>query len=165
MKVFNQDTRGGLFNNYESVGTSNPDNSDAYLYSILADLEQFRDEEGGFQLMLCYPEITWGQDGKVCNVWRQTSNPYTDSEITGFQAIDLAFDMDSYNRPWGGLGHTAKNARRTGMDDSPLESRWYCAVGAYKYWREDGFIPGPRGSGSGNANNRMVTKVSLYVKA
>ena len=143
MKVFNHDTSGGRFKDYESVGLSNPDNSDSYLYSILADLEQFRDEEGGFQLMLCYPEITWGQDGKVCNVWRQTSNPYTDPEITGFQAIDLAFPFASYLRPFGGLGRTVVKTGRTAVDDSPGENHWFYAIGAYKYWRQEGFIPGP----------------------
>ena len=62
VKVFSHDTRGGRFKDYESVGLSNSNDSDAYLYSILSELEQFRDEEGGFQFMLCYPEITWGED-------------------------------------------------------------------------------------------------------
>ena len=107
-------------------------------------LEDYRNSEGNFHFKLCYPELTWGRNGKTCNEWIQSSNPYTDTTISGFEEIFLAFDTDSNNESWKGLGkNSAGNDARTIMDDSPTQSYWYSAIGAKSAWR-NGKIPGPR---------------------
>ena len=62
--------------NYEAVG-SNPDSK---LYSILDQLEDFRNSKGKFQFKLCYPELTWGKDGVLvtdAQMDRQETNKWT----------------------------------------------------------------------------------------
>ena len=97
--MFSHNVSGGLWTDHEEVGSKNVDNPDAKLYSILNKLENYRNKEGKFKFKLCYPELTWGKNGSNCNEWFQTSNPYTDSTITGFQEIFLAFDVNSYGNP------------------------------------------------------------------
>ena len=156
-KVFSHDLSGGLFTSYAEVGSKNPDNPDSKLFSILNQLETYRNSEGKFQLKLCYPELTWGKDGKTCNEWIQSSNPYTDSTITGFEAISLAFDKNGDLNEWKGLGkNSAGNDGDAFVDDTPSNAYWYSAIGAKKAWY--GGIPGPRHSAIS-----AISKVELYV--
>ena len=129
------------------------------MYSILNQLENYR-KDGKFQFRLCYPDLARGRNGKSCNEWIQTSNPYTESTITGFQEISLAFDKNSNNQKWSGLGrNTPGNDIFTIIDDAPTSRYWHSAVGAMKYViNVDGKIPGPRGT-----KNQLIQKVELYV--
>ena len=71
VKVFSHDTGGGLFSSQEEALNKNPDNPDAELFSILDQLENYRDHEGILHFKLCYPELT-GVGGGHCNEWTQT---------------------------------------------------------------------------------------------
>ena len=53
-------------------------------------METMRFPDGYFHLQLCYPGAVAGQYN-ACNEWKQTSNPATESQITGFEAVDLYF--------------------------------------------------------------------------
>ena len=157
LKVFSHNTSGGLFSNKAGVLESNPTNSNADLFSILYKLEEFKDSNGNFHFKLCYPELK-GIGGKSCNEWIQSSNPFTAHTITGFRAIHLAFEKNSYYQPWAGLGRNLPNLQRnTLIDDAPTRGNYYSAIGAFTYWPDSTkrTIPGP----SPNA----VTKVELYV--
>ena len=127
----------------------NPDNPSASLYSKLDQLECYRTHEGKFHLKIVYPEL-----GRS-NEWKQKSNPVTDTEIKGFQAIKLDMKKDGQLKPWGGLGlcHNKKAL----MCDTPTRrpGYWWMAVGAKYDWPK-GRIPGPQGV--------SVRKVEIYVK-
>ena len=164
-KVFSHDIFGGLFANYKDVGSKNPEDPDNKLYSILDKLEDYRNSEGNFQFKLCYPELTWGKEGKTCNEWIQSSNPYTNSTITGFEEISLAFDRNGGYEDWNGLGrNTPGNDIHTVIDDEPSIDDWHCAIGAMYNWRldkaENISIPGPVHPKSGWF---AASKVELYV--
>ena len=148
---------------HEEVGSKNVDNPDAKLYSILNKLEDFRNKLGQFKFKLCYPELTWGINGSNCNEWFQTSNPYTDTAITGFEEIFLAFDENSYHNAWVGLGKNIAGgpSNSTVIDDSPTGDQFYTAIGGKKYLIK-GQIPGPKHPKDWYKYSG-VTKVTLYV--
>ena len=125
------------------------------MFSILDQLENYRNAEGNFHLKLCYPEAT-GEDGGHCNEWVQTSNPATDTTITGFQAISLAFKLDGYRNPWVGLGRSPAGYTQTFMDDAPSRSHWWSAIGSTSYFGGSDTIPGPLPN--------KIKKVEIYVK-
>ena len=157
VKVFSHDTGGGLFSSQEEALNKNPDNPDAELFSILDQLEDYRDHEGILHFKLCYPEIT-GVGGGHCNEWTQTSNPLYYSTIQGFQAIALAFPHDGNKKPWQGLGRSF--AKYSVLDDTPSDDTWWTAIGATAYSasehiQSDDCIPGPL--------PHLVTKVELYI--
>ena len=159
-KVFSHDTRGGVFSSQADVANKNSDNPSAYLFSILDQLERFRETDGKFKFKLCYPELAWGVGGRTCNVWRQSSNPLTETTIKGFESISLAFTKDSYLRDWRGLGKSPSNYPYAAIDDAPTESAWWTAIGATRL--HYGKIPGPRSDRASNID--AVTKVQLYVQ-
>ena len=157
IRVFYHNTDGGLFSSPEDALSKNMDNPTAELYSILGQLEDY--QSGGiFHFKLCYPELVGVNDGDGCNEWMQTSNPATESTITGFQPISLSFPYNSYLQNWVGIGKDISGHGATFIDDAPNEINWYTAIGSYKYWGEQGAttIPGPRGENA-------VKKVELYV--
>ena len=160
IKVFSHDTSGGLFSKKDQVLKSNPENSDADLYSILYRLEEFRNSERNFQFKLCYPEII-GIGGKSCNEWIQSSNPATDSDITGFKPISMAFVKNSINQEWKGLGiNLVGNQRYSLIDVAPSHSFWFTAIGAFSNWRGADKIPGPRVEPY--SSKSPTTKVELF---
>ena len=155
-KVFQHNTAGGLFSSLEDALNKNPDNPDADLYSILDQMENFRNQDGTFHLRVCYPELS--VNGSSCNEWIQSSNPVTETEITGYQAISLAFTKNGNNNAWKGLGLEKTN--NTLIADCPKNAqKWWGAIGAIE-WIPDvvgvipGVIPGPK-------NHQPVTKVVL----
>ena len=77
-----------------------------------------------------------------CNEWTQTSNPATNSTITGFRAISLDFSYNGRGEDFGGLGLC--KAPSTLICDTPGDGSYgYSAIGALAF---DGVetIPGPR---------------------
>ena len=143
---------------------SNPENTNADLFSILYRLEEFRNTEGNFQFKLCYPEIK-GIGGKSCNEWIQSSNPATDSIITGFKPISLAFVKNSINQDWKGLGiNPGKYSSLRLIDDAPTHPWGFSAIGAFEYWKVQGdsrrLIAGPRLYPDIKS---VTTKVELFV--
>ena len=164
-KVFSHDTSGRYFSTKEQVLKSNPDNSDAGLFSILYRLEEFRNGDGKFQFKLCYPEIQ-GIGGKRCNEWIQSSNPTTDSTITGFQPISLAFVKNGVNSDWEGLGinQGPRNQGPTLIDDAPSHYNYYSGIGAFSQWVSSPggpTFPGPRIEP--HEIKSPTTKVELFV--
>ena len=162
VKVFGHDTAGGLFSRREDALTKNEDNPDAQLFSILNQLEGYRGSDGNFQFKLCYPELN------KCNVWIQSSNPATESDITDFQAISLAFNKTGLQRGWTGLGRNTQNyvEERALIDEASTHGYWFMAVGAFGFWPsiKDGTIPGPWFDPSGQmAQSSAIKIVELYV--
>ena len=153
-KVFSHNTVGGLFSSKQDALSRNPDNPNAHLFSILDKLENYRNNEGRFHLKLCFPEVS-GAGGGHCNEWTQTSNPATETTITGFKAISLAFTKTGDNNPWAGLGRS-QGSSNTLIDDAPSEHSWWSAIGAtvHSNWLQAGSIPGPV--------NHGVKRVELY---
>ena len=131
-------------------------------------MEDYRNLDGKFKLKLCYPELAWGKNGKNCNEWYQTSNPFTNSTITGFQEIFLAFHINSNKYAWGGLGINTKGPNHYAIiDDSPTRDNYFCAIGVKNYWPKDGLIPGPRHPDivdNIESTYTGITKVVLYVE-
>ena len=127
VKVFSHNTAGGLFSSQDDAVNKNPGNPDAELFSILDQLEDYRDHEGIFHFKLCYPEIT-GVGGGRCNEWTQASNPVYYSTIQGFQEISLAFLRDGNNNSWRGLGRS--HSKFSFLDDTPADDTQWTAIGA-----------------------------------
>ena len=157
--MFSHDTSSGVFSEPSAALRINPDNPGAAQFSILDQLEDFRSSDGKFRLKICYPELTWGVDGKKCNEWIQTSNPIRESRILGYQPISIAFPRNGQVQTWGGLGRQKQGWAEALMDDTPEEKTWHMAIGA-TYHEPVGKIPGP----IGQENNYGITKVQLFVK-
>ena len=151
VKIFGHHTSGGLFSSKDDAMTKNPDNPSAKLFSILSKLEKYRDGDGNFQFKLCYPGLV------KCNEWIQTSNPATETNITGFKAITLTFETNGYKGgEWAGLGKNISWG--TLIDDTPSQVNWHCAIGARAYWPNKPKIPGPAGQIPNG-----ITDVELFV--
>ena len=156
--MFSHNTTGGYFTS-DDVLSKNADDPDAPLFSKLDQLEDFRDAEGSFQLKLCYP-MESGMDnddddgGAICNEWIQTSNPATESKITGFTPLHLEFDANGFNESWKGLGKNTKYSQNTFIDDTPGRGGRYSSIGAFQSFESEHFIAGPFPN--------LTSKVSLY---
>ena len=173
MKIFSHDSTGGVFfeRKRDDVLLKNPGNPDAKLFSILKDMENYRDGDGKFHFKLCYPPHKmnvngqWmngdshvGMDG-ICNEWTQTSNPITEGTITGYQEIHLDFPHKGNQQPWGGLGRTNMNdtnAFPSLIDDTGTDGFWWMAIGASSNHQHKDTFPGPFW--------HNVNKVDFYVK-
>ena len=146
-KIFRHDIKGGFFANYEEAGNKNPDDEDADLFSILDTLDFFRGVDGKFLFKLCYPEFE-GSNGGHCNEWYQTSNPFTESEITGFEKVKTEFELQhpGQTEVFKGLGKNSPDSGSAGnsaISNNPLMSHWMMAIGAYKGIKQNSGIPGP----------------------
>ena len=154
VKVFNQKTEGqvsGMFSNKQDALNKNPNQPNANLYSILDQLENFRNPEGNFHLKLCYPDVTpalTGLGGKKCNEWVQSSNPVTETNITGYQPISIAYNFK-------GLG-PCEHALAV-MDSTPGAGNWFFAIGVSAGHHIYGTsFPGP-GFTAWNVNLNILT--------
>jgi len=151
-KIFSHDTSGGYFSNKKDAQRKNPSDPSASLFSILNTVFKMRGSDGSFHLKLCYPQLTKPN----CNEWKQTSNPVTDSTITGFQPVTIVYKQNSVGKLFEGLGLNEEGMDGdTFIDDAPLHGRWWSAVGAYRSGGGHLTIPGPLGI--------TVTKVELYI--
>ena len=137
--------------------SKNPENPNAYLFSKLNDLENYRGKDGNFHFKLCYPKV-----GK-CNEWIQSSNPATETTIRGFKAMSLEWSWAGRNA-WAGLGKTSSNSYGTTLiDDAPKNKEWFCAIGATAYWPERFKIPGPKYEKEEGGPEGGISEVILYV--
>ena len=159
-KIFSHDTSGGLFSSTVDALSKNPNNPDAKLFSILNQLEDYRNHEGNFHFKVCYPEIT-GVGGNHCNEWFQSSNPTSEGTTNGYQAISVAFFINGAGQSWAGLGFSGDTA--TLIDNTGTQAYWFGAIGATKYAPSNGAvtIPGP----SVNQHNQhyYINRVQLHV--
>jgi len=153
--------REAFFSNQDDDALSkNVDDPNAQLYSILGQLEDYR-SGGRFHFRLCYPELVGVNGGDGCNEWTQTSNPATESTITGFQPISLSFLYNSYLENWVGIGKDISGVGATFISDAPNRQWWWTAIGSYTYHESSSTIPGPRNL----TNDQYIVKqVELYVK-
>ena len=157
--MFSHDVSGGFFKDAADTMSKNPDDENARLFSILDQMESLSASLGVFRLRQCYPE----HDEPNCNEWVQSSNPVTESIITGFKAINWVRTMNSQAKPFGGLGLN-ENYDQSLIDDRPRNTpnQCYCfhSIGSNtEHWAGSGRIPGPRDAGEG----RKVQKVELYM--
>ena len=159
-KIFKHDVKGGFFADYEEAGNKNADDEDADLFSILDSLDFFRGVDGKFLFKLCYPEFE-GSTGGHCNEWYQTSNPFIDSEIAGFEKVKTEFELRSPGQTevFEGLGKNGPESKgSSAVSSSPLTSSWWMAVGAYKGDGDTG-LPGPV---EAKDQGQAVTVVELF---
>ena len=139
IKVFSHNvTNGEYFSSQSDALNKNPTNPNAALFSILDTLETYRRADGKFRFKLCYPELTWGWEGGKCNEWLQTSNPVSETEITGFERISgnliafgSRFDSGEF-AGWVGIGRSHSQFSNSLIDDDPTGDNWFTAIGALK---------------------------------
>jgi hypothetical protein len=160
-KVFSHDTSGGAFASTTDALSKNSEDPTAALYSVLDTLETLRLRDGSLHLKLCYPELA-GDADPPCNEWHQTSNPVTESAVTGFEAVRLGFPVASDGGgDWSGLALSVTSPSLALIDDSPASTFWYFAIGATDIGANPnipGVIPGPR------IPDGWVKKVELYAE-
>jgi hypothetical protein len=141
-RVYYQDSRNnGFFSaNQAEVNKADPT---AKVYAVLNDLQYFR-REGAFEMLMRWPGASsWTQD----QVWKQTSNPVTDSAgatPTGYQAISIPYTVNGWS---AGLQRSASAS--SNLLDGTLNpnGNWYYAVGTTYCWGSvaNGCMPGPDG--------------------
>ena len=149
--MFSHDTSGGLFTDGDDALKKSQNRPDRKLFSVLKKLWRFQLDDGKFHLKLCYPTL-----GGKCNEWTQTSNPATQSTVTDFIPIKLAFSND-----FVGLGLTSPSASKTFIDATPSDDAWFYAIGAFKFWGKTDKIPGPVTKAG---KKKLVRKVELYAE-
>ena len=170
-RVFGQDVSCSsdsffMFNSYEDVGSYNPENPGACQYSILDQLEKYKDSKKGFRLKLCYVEIEppVGFE-ESCNEWYQQSHPYYESDITGYEPISIPFPKISDTETFKGLGKKV-DPIIAAIDALPNESeRFQFVVGLISLVNYDTAIPGPPNMGTHTSSQygKSVKNVELYV--
>lgn len=135
-----------------------------YKFSILDQLEYFRNKDGNFEFLLEYPvELP-----NKYNRWIQSDNPATTTEVditssspvtaTGYTAVHI----DWTNNLWGGLLKGNYSGKFCFMDGETNHINWHYAIGCYnntnnteciEKWRTK--MPGPESP---------ATEVNLYVR-
>jgi hypothetical protein len=118
-----------------------------------------KNKDGVFHFKLCYPELT--QFEFPCNEWKQTSNPVTESTITGFEGITLTF-KNSLVGPFRGLGLSPPSFGYNLIDNSPSSSYWWYSIGTLNHFGGSDTFPGPFAPGS-NPEYTPVKMVELSV--
>ena len=172
--VFRDDTTGGPFSpwhSYEEVGSFNVGKPNSYKYSIMAHIKEYKLQHGkGFRFKLCYPEINPPEGfEESCNEWYQTSDPYYDSAITGYEPISIPFKVVHPSVGlFGGLGKKKRLQQSySAIDADPkgisLDGTQF-VIGLLKQIDHDTAIPGPYTMGNGFFEN-SVEQVELYVKS
>merc|ERR1712141_925137 len=147
-KIFSHNSRYGYFDDAADALSRNADDESQPLFSRLSDIEQFRNAQGEFHFKLVYPEIP------AVNEWIQTSNPTTETTITGFKATSLDISINSIDDAWAGLG--VGDEGKCVMDDSPDTTKWWTAIGAERpYPTNSETFPGLK--------KNKVSMVELYV--
>ena len=135
-----------------------------YKFSILDQLEYFRNKDGNFEFLLEYP-IDFPNK---YNRWIQSDNPATTIEnntssgspATGYTAIHI----DWADHFWGGLLKSSpgdSNPARTLIDGSTNHGNWYYSIGCYNNVKNDweNSMPGPN-----NSSTNSMSEVNLYVR-
>lgn len=92
-------------------------------YSILGEIEKYRDKNNNFEFMLEYPEFN------QYNRWIQTSNPCEVVEsVTGYEPIQITWKTQYWN------GICKSNSGACFIDGSVGIGSWFYAVGSYTPW-------------------------------
>ena len=125
---------------WKNKNSDDPNNDN---YSILDQLEGFRDASGKFEFMITWPQ----NENPTSNRWTQTSNPL-DSKIDGYFSIDTP----NTAREWGGLEY---NTGPHSLIDGSVkrDDWWFYAIGSTGAWNKG--IPGAESA---------ETRTELYVR-
>ena len=103
VKVFSHDVLGGMFPSLyideEEVKNFNNDDPDAYRYSILDQIENYR-KDGLFHIRICYP---FYEEEFPCNEWTQSSNFFTKNDVVDYQPIRITYNESSRGVEFKGL--------------------------------------------------------------
>ena len=150
-KVFSHDVSGGLFQNDEDALLKNTRDEDSKLFSLLGRLENYRLKDGTFHFLLCFPGLVKYEF--PCNEWIQSSNPATESNITGFNSIQLTFPKNGVNGEFQGIGLGSESTEL--IDDTPDHPNWFVCIGCTAYYGGQSF-PGP--------HPLPVKKLELYAE-
>ena len=93
----------------------------------------------------------------------QSSNPITESTITGYQPVDLSYKLDGQSSDKGfvGLGINTKGDNRANcaIDGISNHNNHFYCIGLLTAWKAG--IPGPF---TGSKDNLPVKVVTLYAK-
>ena len=109
--------KNGFFANHADAHNKNADNETADMFSILDQLEDFRDCDGNFHFKICYPELA-ENFSFPCNEWIQGRNPFEDKLLRGFKPINITFQ--SATQDFNGLGMSARGKGDSFIDDAPF---------------------------------------------
>ena len=151
-KVFYHNSRNGTVlwtgGDAEALSSNTADK-----YSILGQLEDYRNSSGQLEFLLEYPEMTG------YNRWLQTSNPATSSPhiVTGYTPVGTPTWT---TQSWAGLARTMNSANSFIDGNTALgtgTTNWYYSLGCRISWPTTApyGIPGPNGT---------VQEVELWVR-
>lgn len=135
-----------------------------YKFSILDQLEYFRNKDGNFEFLLEYPiELP-----NKYNRWIQSDNPATTTEgdtpngspATGYTAVHI----DWSNHLWGGLLKGNFSGKFCFMDGDTNHGNWHYAIGCYDNTNNMECIEKWRTKMPGPAEEYPATEVNLYVR-
>lgn len=125
-RVFHHQVAAGYFTNAAEAASSNEGDPQASKYSILGQLDHFR-RGGSFTFRISWPGYA------ARNIWSQTTNPTSDVDVAGYQAIDVR----ATDNGWVGL-ELSNGTHGAGSGSSYLDGtgggNWYYAVGSYVAW-------------------------------
>ena len=124
--VFNHQFLAGFFSDATEAASSNVNDPLASKYSILTALENLR-RGGMFTFRISWPGFA------IRNIWSQTSNPTSDVDVAGYQAIDVR----AIDNGWVGLelsNGTHGPGSGSSFVDGTSGANWYYAVGSYLDW-------------------------------
>ena len=143
----------GFFANHMDAHSKNTENETADMFSILDQLEQYRDCDGNFHLKICYPELAENFTFP-CNEWVQSLNPFTEKILRGFKPINITFQ--SVTHDFNGLGLSSRGRGDSFIDDAPfLKNDFERAFSIGSLKGKDGKFAGPP--------PHYVEQVELYI--
>ncbi|MBR7042414.1 MAG: hypothetical protein IKI04_02820, partial [Bacilli bacterium] len=130
-RVFHHGVHGGavLFSDdTEALSVNTTDK-----YSVLGNIENYRNGSNKFEFMLQYPDYSLTE----YNRWRQTDNPTTTSIangdgtefVNGYEAVHI----DWATSRWTGMALSSSTS--TFMDGEVSHSNWHYAIGAHSAYR------------------------------
>ena len=140
--MFSHNVTAGMFSSSKDALLKNQNDASADLFSNLGNLHTMQLPDGIFHLKVCFPDLI-DEFKNPCNEWIQTSNPVTETTITGYKPIRLTFPKRGDGGPFMGLGLNQADLRsHTLIDDMPDSGFWWLAIGAISEFGT-GTIPGP----------------------
>ena len=157
-----------MFTDAADTMSKNPKDENARLFSTLDQLPRLSQSLGMYRLRQCYPEIE--DETNRCSEWVQTSNPATESIITGYKPINWVSTVNGARQPFGGLGLNKEETNDKGtlfplIDDVPLGGNWWNNIGARQYHGPDGLLGRRKDADSKDITVKGITakKVELYI--
>ena len=141
----------GFFKDGPDALNKNADDEDADMFSILDQLEEYRNCNGTFHFKLCYPELR-DNFSFPCNEWTQFNNPVYDSISRDFKPINISFNSET--QEFNGLGKSERGKLNCLIEDHPL------------LYNNRSFSIGTMNGSEGKINgppDHLVERVELFV--